>query len=896
MTSWISVTDTDWTAQTRTNNPATTPISSLGLPWTDNIGNCWYTEGGSVVSAVGSGGSWTVAPTITFQAANGSGTRKITATGTVALSGSALGAVTMTNCGRDYVTTPTVSLSGGSGSGGSVTATLKSTTSLQVALGSSSNGTYGSQCWLTVAAPTLDQRIVVRVMCTATTDIYPIVGRVNTSTKQLYSAVFNFNTAAPNLQVFYFNNYPTNTATTKINSVQFSGGIQAVVGHTYDLDVSFTGSNPTTITCTITDVDTGQTSTQTTTGSETGVQAANNIGMGQFTSLLAVLRSTVYQPVGVSVSPTSETLNLTSASVTLTGAGTSWTAGTPGTPTFTLTNAGGTNASIVSQVVNSTTSATLVINTGTVAGNVTISDPSTSTSTTLSLLPLLAPAAAISTDTINTSGCTITASTYPSQGTAPYTAKLYRSPNFNFAVGDPGVVLVSTQTGIGASTVPNPVTDNAMPVGPQIYAWVITDTPGQVVMGAQAGAQRFVSPTRYLGFMGDSITDGHLATETTQWANAIGVVSAGSGQVDGTYDVTVSGGLGFLGKAVVSGGALVYAYVVNHGWGFTSETSPPTPTYSAGGTPGVLTLKNSDATLYLPTGNIGGGYPLMLETILKSSYGFTDFHCLDAGVGGTAVSNSNPHGTLYVTSATNASPVVVQFNGNHGMSSGQSYPFVRIGGNTAANGTHYVSVVNSQQVALYQDAGLTQPVVGNGAYVSNTGAAVCPGGLSGYIYEAALAQFVSPSQTPWVHLLYGPNDANGGTTAAQYQQYLDVLVYNLTTAGYGVIISYPLYWSAGTQAKNLLLQQYQGSINNVVAVFSAKARLGNTSWFGLFLDYPSLLVDGLHPNGAGDGAMAGGLAPVIASQYAVPPLSEVQVLNTGAIVSVFGNGKVGLQL
>lgn len=85
----------------------------------------------------------------------------------------------------------------------------------------------------------------------------------------------------------------------------------------------------------------------------------------------------------LAASPTSIIAGSLNDIETLTGQNTAWTPGTPGSPTFTLTSTG-TGASIVSQVVNSATSATLTINAGT-AGVITITDPSTGATATISV-------------------------------------------------------------------------------------------------------------------------------------------------------------------------------------------------------------------------------------------------------------------------------------------------------------------------------------------------------------------------------------------------------------------------------------------------------------------------------------------------------------------------------
>lgn len=76
----------------------------------------------------------------------------------------------------------------------------------------------------------------------------------------------------------------------------------------------------------------------------------------------------------LTVSPSSIGANSTGNIVTATGVGTTWTPGTPGSPTFTIS--GVTGAQITSQVVNSATSATLTVtaSTGGNTGTLVISD------------------------------------------------------------------------------------------------------------------------------------------------------------------------------------------------------------------------------------------------------------------------------------------------------------------------------------------------------------------------------------------------------------------------------------------------------------------------------------------------------------------------------------------
>jgi hypothetical protein len=93
--------------------------------------------------------------------------------------------------------------------------------------------------------------------------------------------------------------------------------------------------------------------------------------------------------IAMTASPTSINANSTGNVITLTGYNTGWTAGTPGTPTFTLT--GGTGASITAQTVASATSATVTISAGSTGGVLTIHDPLNSITTTINVVTLNTP-------------------------------------------------------------------------------------------------------------------------------------------------------------------------------------------------------------------------------------------------------------------------------------------------------------------------------------------------------------------------------------------------------------------------------------------------------------------------------------------------------------------------
>ena len=86
--------------------------------------------------------------------------------------------------------------------------------------------------------------------------------------------------------------------------------------------------------------------------------------------------------VSFTVSPSSINASTTNVSLTLSGTSTGWTPGTPGTPTFTVSGL----ATKVSQTVASATAATVVVNTGSTPGTLTITDPLNSITATTTIV------------------------------------------------------------------------------------------------------------------------------------------------------------------------------------------------------------------------------------------------------------------------------------------------------------------------------------------------------------------------------------------------------------------------------------------------------------------------------------------------------------------------------
>src|SRR5205814_1762140 len=84
---------------------------------------------------------------------------------------------------------------------------------------------------------------------------------------------------------------------------------------------------------------------------------------------------------------------------------------------------------------------------------------------------------------------------------------------------------------------------------------------------------------------------------------------------------------------------------------------------------------------------------------------------------GTTVTLPGPRA---ITAASNATPIVITSAG-HGLAVGNYVSISGVQGNTAANGTWYVSAVPSSSTFTIQTLSKTN-TAGNGAYTANTGA------------------------------------------------------------------------------------------------------------------------------------------------------------------------------
>lgn len=128
--------------------------------------------------------------------------------------------------------------------------------------------------------------------------------------------------------------------------------------------------------------------------------------------------------------------------------------------------------------------------------------------------------------------------------------------------------------------------------------------------------------------------------------------------------------------------------------------------------------------------------------------------------------------------------------------------------------------------------------------------------------NTAISAFGGMSPVPtYVHVMLGTNDAANHVSAATYKSNLQSMIGALQTAGYKVILSYPIYTAAGAnsgatdQAATAFCLSYQAQIDSLidgVVVFR-----GDKLGYGYFIDKQGeLQADQTHPTATGDISLA----------------------------------------
>ena len=210
----------------------------------------------------------------------------------------------------------------------------------------------------------------------------------------------------------------------------------------------------------------------------------------------------------------------------------------------------------------------------------------------------------------------------------------------------------------------------------------------------------------------------------------------------------------------------------------THFSIPVTPSgdYTGGGTytstPMVVTTAAAHGLTGSPTFSIVGVNGTTAANASWTATVIDTTHLLlNSGVANAAYVSGGRYGSplgTTVTGATNASPIVITAAGPHGLSTGQNITIAGVVGNTAANGSWTVTVVDATHYSLNGSTG-------NAAYTSGgtaSGAQVSTD-IDGFRIDAqGDAAYLATTATPLVSLFGGPavnvhnNLFTGGTFAA----------------------------------------------------------------------------------------------------------------------------------
>jgi Tfp pilus tip-associated adhesin PilY1 len=135
----------------------------------------------------------------------------------------------------------------------------------------------------------------------------------------------------------------------------------------------------------------------------------------------------------------------------------------------------------------------------------------------------------------------------------------------------------------------------------------------------------------------------------------------------------------------------------------------------------------------------GGGTEQRAYLVGGLGKGGRGYYCLDVTDPMAIASETDlalweyPKNDLKVSTASDTTPIVVETDGIHGLSTGDLVEIVGVEGNTAANGLHKITVLTGTTFSL-QDAESGTDTIGNG---SGSGGTFCPDPDLGYSYSRA---------------------------------------------------------------------------------------------------------------------------------------------------------------
>ena len=342
-----------------------------------------------------------------------------------------------------------------------------------------------------------------------------------------------------------------------------------------------------------------------------GLQSTGQIGMGESSvGNQSITRITTYIQASIGVTNNVQPENST---VTLNITGSGFVQGS--NPA--LATSGLSSASLGAVTVTSSTTATATLTTGSTPGTLAINDSVSGTSATVTVqaMALTTPTlSALAPLSATVSGITA------SQGVAPYTYQLYRLAS---PAAASGTAVGTAQVTSGAASAQS----DAPPTGLYFYAWKITDAGSQIAWSTPLMA---AVPDQAINILvlGDSKVVGFAnSSENSQWCLAPQVTNGGTGYTpNASLPLTISAPTGVNGIQATgtantnSSGVITSCTITQRGWGYIAS---PTVSLSGGGGTG--------ATF---TGWCGGGWPMHLERMLKTAYGYHQVTVTNAGFGG----------------------------------------------------------------------------------------------------------------------------------------------------------------------------------------------------------------------------------------------------------------------
>jgi hypothetical protein len=327
--------------------------------------------------------------------------------------------------------------------------------------------------------------------------------------------------------------------------------------------------------------------------------------------------STAYASAGFVASPSTITQYSTGNSITLTGTNAAWSAGTPGSPTFTVS--GGTGSSITAQTVTSQTGATITLSAGSTAGSLTVTDPSTGSTTNITVaadttapqVTLTAPAAG--TNLLNT--VTLTAVTTQSNN-VPVTGIQFAIDGVNVGAAGSGSSYSLTYNTLSLSDGTHTISAAARDAAANYATSSVTVTVGNGCASVMSTVGNVIYTTKcgvtttsinpYVSVTSPSVSTTTSATTTSAMSTSTPVITSTT-----TASTTPSTSAGCMS------GNLFNILTGAHCLGVSSSTSPE----SSMNTVPAMSVPASSFTTALTVGNFGDEVKNLQEYL--NQHGFT---------------------------------------------------------------------------------------------------------------------------------------------------------------------------------------------------------------------------------------------------------------------------------